>query len=368
MGDGLDALHGARDRIDAGWDDEQAARVLGRVHGRLRAHRTGRRVLGVVALAAVLCVVAAGGVRYGRRTAAIPPATTAMATVVANAPAVGVPVEEDAVRYPDGSAAFSTSPGTRLQLDVATADRVVTTLERGAARFEVVPDRDREFRVRMETVTVTVLGTIFTVSRGERGAHVAVQRGRVRIDSPGGTAFLEAGEQGDYAFVPAPGAAASAAPPPSSSAAGESWRALARRGRHKDAYALMQGLRPQQVGDAEDLLAAADVARLSGHPGQAIPFLERVLVDFRSDPRAPVAAFGLGRILLPSRPAAAAARFAEARALAPAGALAEDALAREVEAWSRAGAPGKARAAAAEYLRRYPQGSRASQVRELGGL
>jgi transmembrane sensor len=253
-----------------------------------------------------------------------------------------------------------------------------------------VPDHEREFRVRVETVTVTVLGTIFAVTRTDASAHVAVQRGRVRIDSPAGTAFLEAGEQGDYPFGaagPAASGASNAGAAPAGSGAGsalasvpgaapaatgpgsaESWRALARRGRHRDAYALMQGLQPQQVGDAEDLLAAADVARLSGHPRAAIPFLERVLVDFRGDARAPVAAFGLGRILLASQPAAAAARFEEARALAPRGALAEDALAREVEAWSRAGAASKARAAATEYLRRYPQGSRVSQVKEMGGL
>jgi transmembrane sensor len=90
-----------------------------------------------------------------------------------------------------------------------------------------------------------------------------------------------------------------------------------------------------------------------------------------SDPtREAVAAFSLGKVLLEEldEPAPAAEAFARARAAQPAGALAEDALAREVEAWSRARAAGMARLRAAEYLRRYPRGRRAREVRELGGL
>jgi transmembrane sensor len=364
MSNKLEQLRTARDRIDPGWDAPQMERSLERVHGRLRAHRVRRRALAGLALAAGVCAAIGGGVHYGRRTA--PVAVAPSAPLVAPAPP-----EENVLRYPDGSAAYSTSPGTRLQLDEAVGDRVVTALERGAARFEVVPDHDRQFRVRIDTVTVTVLGTIFAVDRGEQSVHVAVTRGKVRVDAPGASVFLEAGQEGDYPFA-APEAptspSAAAAPPAAAPPASESWRALARRGRHRDAYALMQGLRPKQVKDAEELLAAADVARLSGHPREAVPFLERVLADFHGDPRAPLAAFGLGRILLPAQPAEAAARFAEARALAPSGTLAEDALAREVEAWSRAGKPGKARDAATEYVRRYPQGSRIDDVRTMGGL
>jgi transmembrane sensor len=311
----------------------------------------------------MLVLAIGGGVRYGRRTA---PTTTAIAPPHA-APAA--PAEENVLRYPDGSAAYSTAVGTRLQIDEAIGDRVTTSLDHGAARFEVVPDHDREFRVRVETVTITVLGTIFAVDRGEGSVHVAVTRGRVRVDAPGATAVLEPGDEGDYAFAAAsatsaPAPSASAAPPP----AAESWRALARRGRHREAYAAMHGLRATQVTDAEELLAAADVARLSGHPSEAVPFLQRVLSDFHDDSRAPIAAFGLGRVLLPTSPSEAAASFAEARALAPSGTIAEDALAREVEAWSRAGMKAKAHGAAAEYVRRYPRGSRVDQVREMGGL
>jgi transmembrane sensor len=368
MSNKLEQLRTARDRIDPGWEAPQMERSLGRVHARLRAHRTRQRALGGLALAAGIGAAVAGGIHYGRRTAPAP-SPVASATPSAVVPAAAPP-EENVLRYPDGSAAFSTAPGTRLQLDEASADRVMTTLERGAARFEVVPDDDREFRVRVEGVTVTAMGTAFAVERREHRVHVAVTRGKVRVEASSITAFLIAGEEGDYPFEPPVAATAPLASSPALAVSPptESWRALARRGRHRDAYALMHGLRPKQVKDAEELLAAADVARLSGHPREAVPFLERVLADFHGDPRAPLAAFGLGRILLPTQPAEAAGRFAEARAMAPSGAIAEDALAREVEAWSRAGRPARAREAATEYVRRYPQGSRADEVRTLGGL
>lgn len=379
MSSKLEGLRSARDRIDPGWDASQMERVLDRVHGRLRTHRIRQRALGGLGMAATVALAIAGGVHYGRRTAPTSvPAPMTSGSVVAPSqasPQSPAPIEESVLRYPDGSAAFSTAPGTRLQIDEAIGDRVVTSLDHGAARFEVVPDHDREFRVRIEAVTVTVLGTIFAVDRGETSVHVAVRRGRVRVEAQGAIAVLEAGEEGDYPLASsASGAPVAAGGSPAMGSASpappvtESWRALARRGRHDDAYALMRGLRPAQVKDPEELLAAADVARLSGHPSEALPFLERVLTDFHGDSRAPLAAFGIGRILLPSAPAVAASRFAEARALAPDSAIAEDALAREVEAWSRAGMKSRARAAAVEYVRRYPQGSRVEQVREMGGL
>jgi transmembrane sensor len=114
------------------------------------------------------------------------------------------------------------------------------------------------------------------------------------------------------------------------------------------------------------LLAEADRARLAGRFEEGAALLQRLLRDHPADPRAPVAAFSLGRVLLGElgRPAEAAAAFERARVLAPHGPLAEDALAREVEAWSRAGEPARARARADDYLRAYPNGRRAAAVND----
>jgi TolA-binding protein len=112
------------------------------------------------------------------------------------------------------------------------------------------------------------------------------------------------------------------------------------------------------------LLAQADALRRADDAASAAPLLRAILAHHRRDPRAPAAAFTLGRILLDDGDAAAAARaFADARALAPRGPLASDALAREVEAWARSGDRDRARDRAQQYLSEYPDGARASAVR-----
>ena len=118
------------------------------------------------------------------------------------------------------------------------------------------------------------------------------------------------------------------------------------------------------------MLVAADKARISGHVEQAADLLRRLLREHRTDARAPLAAFTLGRMLLMEleRPLEAAAAFAEARRLSPGGPFAEDALAREVEAFSKAGATTQAHDSAEEYLRLYPEGRRAATVRVMGGI
>jgi transmembrane sensor len=119
--------------------------------------------------------------------------------------------------------------------------------------------------------------------------------------------------------------------------------------------------------EAADLLLAADIARLSGHPEQALGPLRRLCEKHPADRRGPVAAFTLGRVLLDDlgRPGDAATAFRKARLLWPDGPLAEDALAREADSWRRAGNSDKARAEAERYLARYPEGRHAVAMRVL---
>jgi transmembrane sensor len=118
--------------------------------------------------------------------------------------------------------------------------------------------------------------------------------------------------------------------------------------------------------EAGDLLLAADAARLSGHPADAVRWLRMLCDRHSSDPRAPVAAFTLGRVLDDlSQPAEAAAAFRRAGVLSPSGPLAEDALAREAEAWARAARSDDARDACARYLRRFPSGPHVAELRKM---
>src|SRR5262249_2478998 len=149
-----------------------------------------------------------------------------------------------------------------------------------------------------------------------------------------------------------PTAAQPAIPAPAESAAARavaatqnhsSWRALAEDGNYAAALTRLNAEGTNAVRNTpEDLLLAADRARLGGRPERAVAPLQRILSDHAFDSRAPLAAFTLGRTLLEQlgRPREAAQAFSTARRLDRARALTQDALAREVESWSRAGESG----------------------------
>jgi len=184
--------------------------------------------------------------------------------------------------------------------------------------------------------------------------------------SPARVPAVERGARAEPGTPPAarPRVAPSAAVSPD---AVETWRELASRGQNDRAYAMLgQDGISSEVGSAsvDDLFALADVARLSGHPRDAVPPLERIVSDHRTDVRASLAALTLGRVQLRSlalpADAAVALDAAIARGL-PSG-LAEDAEALLVEAWARAHEPARARAAYDHYLHAFPDGAKRTEL------
>jgi transmembrane sensor len=286
----------------------------------------------------------------------------------------------------DGSIAEPTSRDSELRVENESPKHTVVWLK-GGARFQVVHDPQRTFEVRVPDVRVRVLGTIFSVLQLPSGAaQVLVERGRVEVAWLGGSTLLGDGQGG--VFPPAeseqevveeappsvsPALSASAAPAPSHATArtrptaGTAWREDARAGDYAKAYEELRAGGLDSVRDeGEDLLLAADAARLSGHPADAVRSLRMLCDRHSSDPSAPIAAFTLGRVLDDlGQPAQAAAAFRRCGALSPSGPLAEDALAREAEAWTRAGRSDDARDAAARYLRRFPSGRHVAELRKM---
>jgi tetratricopeptide (TPR) repeat protein len=165
-----------------------------------------------------------------------------------------------------------------------------------------------------------------------------------------------------------PATASDGAPAGGAPGRAETWRELAARGDNRQAYAELGAAgvaAAAQSASVEDLFALADVARLSGHPAEAIDPLSRIVRDHPSDPRAPLAALTRGRIELRSLAApAAAARSLEAAASmgVPAG-LTQDAYALLVEAYARSGERAKARAAYARLVALFPDSDKAAKLR-----
>ncbi len=296
-----------------------------------------------------------------------------------------------AVEAPPAGAVLSMSDGSRVDLAggarfaplESNGSSVVAVLERGSAHFEVRPGGPRRWQVECGLATVEVVGTGFDCARAPGRLDVSVQHGAVLVrgervpdrarrltagetlevlDAP---APLEAGESGEspVGAPEAPAAEIVGAGPrrePVADNAG-AWRELARGGHHREAFATLgtQGLlrETKRLGVA-DLLVLADVARLSGHATEAVVPLERILRDFPGDPQAPLAALALGRLELDTldRPAKAAVALNRALSLGVPRSLREDVRTRLVEAYARAGNRAAARAAAAAYVREYPDG------------
>jgi len=372
MADVASRLSELKQRVEPTWSPERERRVRARVERSLLSRRRRRGAL-IVALAAVVSVIV---LLVGRRWTAEPAPIATHAVVDTPRPLL---------HFADGSEVTARTPDVRLEPVVSSAEEVTLRLDSGSARFSVTPDSERVFRVLAGNVAVQVLGTVFTVTREADRVLVSVERGRVRVTSPLGERELGVGESGQFSAAPAaepelaPSPLPSPSPSPTTAAAPVApaprpvspWRALAQDGSYAKALAEIDREGPKAVRDVpEDLLLAADAARLGGRPDRAVSFLERLVKRFPRDARAPLAAFTLGRTLLDQlgRPREAAQAFASARRLDSKGAMAEDALAREVEAWSRAGETELAQDRARDYLSRYPKGRRAAAVRRQGGL
>ena len=326
-------------RMDPGLSDRDVDRLV-QGADRRRRRRAGRRIALASAAAACLLLVAALHFQWLPLSAAPP-------VIARNPPAAAATIDRT-VRLSDGSRATPLDSGSEIVILQQTAAHVGLALGRGSGRFEVAPRPERTFSVQAGDVTITVVGTVFSV-----------ERGAVRVEWDLGSRLLTQGERGWF-----PPLAAVAEPRPT-----EARRPVVAAGKAKREGAAASPV-PARPESAEELLLAADSMRMAGHPDRGAELLRRILREHHDDPRAPLAAFTLGRVLLMElgQPQAAAAAFAEVRRLSPDGAFAEDALAREVEAWSKAGRAEQAQARAREYLRLYPGGRRATTIRSLGGM
>jgi transmembrane sensor len=363
---------------------EEAAlhRIWSQIDGRFpRLRRRRRHVVLGGGLALAACAAFAL-VTFVRRDAGPLRFADGRPLVAVDAPAAG-----SRLALSDGSS-VELGAGARFEPLESSGTSFLAVLQRGRASFEVRPGGPRRWQVECGLATVEVVGTRFACERAPGRLRVSVQRGEVVVRGErvaDRARRLVAGQSLDIVEAPvvsAPVAAepassppsplVAAAPVPASSEPEGAWRELARGGQHGEAFAALgrAGLRreTQRLGVA-DLLALADVARLSGHPREAVAPLERILTSFARDPQAPLAAFALGRLELDSldQPHRAATALERALALGLPQSLQEDARARLVEAYGRAGDQTAARRAARGYLSLFPSGRYRAEMETQAG-
>jgi transmembrane sensor len=340
-------------------------------------HRTLLMAASAVGVLAVVLVLFVGRGRV--------PGVTASVAELTTLESVTTPREVD---LEDG-ASVRLETGTRLDVLERLPSAVSLALRRGRARFDIRAGGAFKWRIDCGAVTVEVVGTRFVLERDDRQVRVEVERGRVLVRGEGVMDRVQAVDAGGHMVVsseprgpgwasvpwhslplvdaggasePIPNAQAS-----SSNAVGE-WQNAARDrdwNRAWDALGETGIARiTQGSDDVAELLTLADVARLSGHPRDAVAPLERIVTAYAGDSRAALAAFMLGRVWLDSlgNPARAIAPLERALSLGLPAGLEEDAEARLVEAYARAGNPQQARALAEEYRAHFPGGWRISDV------
>jgi transmembrane sensor len=341
-------------QVQSPWSHDRLEHNLARVRAR-RGQVTKRLKLGVGA-ASVLAAAAAISLAVPWRSQPTAP-LLAPAVVLPPAPSARDPK----TAFSDGSVA-RVSDGGELVVKSATPEHIEAVLEAGSADFEVTQRAQREFVVVSGPVRVRVVGTRFRVERAGERTRVSVSEGKVEVQHGDAREYLEAGESRFFPGQELPKAEAR----PQAGARGR-FLELARGGEYKAAYQVLSQNPAVIGGGAEDLMLAADAARLSNHPEEAVRYLRRVTSEHSADSRAPLAAFTLGRVLLSqlSRPAEAAEAFALSRRLRPGGGLSEDALAREAEARAAAGGAARARTLASDYLTRYPRGKHVATMQRL---
>jgi len=377
------SLSAALKQVQPSWDEPRSERALSGMH-RKRAERKTRAIGGAATLGLLVVV---GGLASWRSGDQAQHQGTAQLAGSAGA---------RTVHFADGSQALLLDAAAQVVVEHASKSAINVGLPSGHARFDVAQRPTRTFQVICDQVVVRVIGTGFELTRAGERTFVRVLHGRVSVSWPAGETELGAGESGWFpARTPAADDATSkgnealdapelpaelevieaSEPDPSQRprprvASAASWRQHAEQGDFQQAFAILERERARISDDVDELLLAADAARLSGHAAQAVPYLQRVVERHAQDPRAPLAAFTLGGVLMNQlgRPREAEAAYGRARAMSPGSALSQDALARQVEALHRASDSAAARALALEYLERYPDGRRVQAMRRFGGL
>jgi transmembrane sensor len=363
-----DLVERIRRQMQPPWDHLRERRVLREVERQLEereTHRRTRRAYGVALSmslgAAALVGGGVAGVESARKHAAEKTAVSAVAVASARAAGPATPVSSFAASFnvaetrdlADGTL-LDLSRGARVDVRSETRKKVELAQSAGYVRYTVPPMPGRAFVVDAAGVLVQVKGTIFVVGVDAGKVSVKVERGLVHVIANSGEVELGLG---DELSTSATSADESAPDGRDIDASTPSNNPLTARTAHTSTGSLPS---------ADALLERADAERRAGDLTAAAATLRSVVARYPDDRRGALAWFTLGKVeRARDRPADGARAFRTSFALAPEGPLGEDALAEEAAAWAAANEDAVAHATAAEYLRRFPNGTHATRMQRI---
>jgi transmembrane sensor len=284
--------------------------------------------------------------------------------------AVPAAAPSTAVSLTDGSR-IKLAPDSRVEVLENDGQTFRTVLRHGSGTFDVRPGGPRKWTVECAGVTVEVVGTRFTLARTGRALRVEVDHGVVVVRGPHIADRVLRLTAGQSAEVPtedddaarrteSASTAASCAPEPP---AVDSVPVESAQPRALDAVAAPRAA-PSYRDPVDVWMHNANAARARGDVARAAQLLRQVTAATRpSDPRRALAAFTLAQTEMKDHPDQAAATLSGALDAGVPSGMQEDSWARLVQAYASANDLERARQAAREYERRYPNGSRLDEVR-----
>jgi len=305
---------------------------------------------------------------------------------------------EQNLRFSDGSNIVA-APHTTTRVVRITPSGAELTLERGQLDAHVVHREASRWQVAAGPFVVHVTGTRFHVSWDPQAEKLAVNVSEGRVEITGGgqprhelvagstlELRVSAGVSLNSAFelprASATTTATATSAPPSADSDRDTelrprraaehkpdFRELATAGHYRDALALVeqQGFSSECDSlSARDLLTLGSTARLAGRADRAREAYLAVRRRFPSSSEAGISAFSLGRLASDAgRASDAMAWFKRYLNEQPSGALSREAEGRLLELLKKSGDQTQARAAAASYLKRYPDGPHAALAQSL---
>lgn len=369
----LEKIEEARENLSPGWDEARSREALGNVHRRYRRRKVAR----VAALAAAVILLAVAS------TSLLNQEESHLAFHADHA------VTDGFIELADSSRVTPLDDASKISIEEVSKKKVRVAMSEGRAHYEVSKKPERRFVVELDGVEVEVLGTSFDVENSRDSVRVDVHEGRVAVRSTRTNEFhiLNAGESVTIARSPEEKTETAKLAPevdpepevPSeevevrkdsnpkvaekkvvrSKPEPKKWRQLTDEKAYKEASEMLLADPALVDGKAvDDLFAAADAMRRSGHHAEAAAYLETIIANHQSDSRAAMAAHTRGRILDRnlSKPCQAAAAFEKAREIGLAGMLQRDALAHSSNNWAACGDASKAAKSARKYRETYGEG------------
>ncbi len=282
-----------------------------------------------------------------------------------------------AVTLPDKSR-IELGPASRLVIDEYSGARVQLSLKKGKANFEVAHQTRRPFAVLAADLEIFVVGTRFTVALGPESepqrVTVQVEQGKVNVRNRHSTPderVLAAGQSWS-----ADGSVENNPPVVANDTTTED--AL------QDASVQPTPANPESEGPtnslaagaasasksspgAKDLFEAAELARINGNLRASADSLNKLRKSYRSDPRAGLAAFELGRMRMDifGDVNGSLDALKDAVRLSPNAPFREDAQARLIQLYNRQGNLKACQTEKTVYLAHFPKGAARKVVDRL---